>query len=117
MSKRVLAYSRVSGEKQDTEDHFSISEQRAAIEEYCQRKDYTSVAHYVDNKRYKSRGRWVEPSGTRSDRPQFQAMLKAVRNGEGDLIVAWKGDRLYRGIYSAVALLEALDEGGVGVKV
>lgn len=37
-------------------------------------------------------------------------MLKAALAGEFDVIVAWKEDRLYRGMYAAMPLAEALDE-------
>jgi hypothetical protein len=37
-------------------------------------------------------------------------MLKAARMGEIDVIVAWKEDRLYRGMYAALPLCEVLDQ-------
>jgi site-specific DNA recombinase len=56
------------------------------------------------------RGKLVNPSAARKDRPRYQAMLKAALAGDFDTIVAWKEDRLYRGMYAAMPLAEALDK-------
>lgn len=116
--KRAAIYARVSVPRlQDTEEKVSIDLQVADCEEYCRAKGYTVVARYIDNAPYRSKGRLVDPSGTRSDRPQYLAMLEAARRGEFDVIVAWKEDRLCRGIYAAVPLGRVLEETKVTVEL
>ncbi len=110
--KRAAIYVRVSSERQAAEDRVSIEVQLADCEAYCHERGYTIVGRYVDKEKYRSRGKLVQPSGQRKDRPQYVAMLKAAEAGEFDLIIAWKEDRLYRGMYAAMPLSEILDEMG-----
>lgn len=117
MKKLAAIYARVSTEKQDAENKVSIEMQLADCEAYCRERGYTIVARYVDNKKYKSRGKMAEPSGTRSDRPQFQAMLKASRGGCFDVVVAWKEDRLCRGIYAAAPLGKVLEDTSITIEL
>jgi site-specific DNA recombinase len=77
---RAVAYTRVSLELQAGEDKVSLSEQLADIQAYCTSKGYDLVAHYQD-----------------------------IGSGAFDVVVAWKSDRLSRGIYPASALMEALE--------
>jgi len=62
MSRRAAIYARVSTEKQDAENKVSIEMQLADCEAYCRKHGYTIVARHVDNKKYRSRGKMVEPS-------------------------------------------------------
>jgi len=111
MSKTATVYARVSrAYNEGEEDRITIEAQLADAEAYCQERGYIIVARYVDKDKYRSRGKMVNPSGTRKDRPAYRAMLKAARAGEFDVIVAWKEDRLYRGMYAALPLVEVLDE-------
>ena len=116
--KRAAIYARVSVPRlQDAEEKVSIEAQVRDCEELCRAKGYQVVARYIDNAPYRVKGRLVDPSGTRSDRPQYLAMLEAARRGEFDVIVAWKEDRLCRGIYSAVPLGRVLEETKVAVEL
>ena len=54
-------------------------------------------------------------SGKRDDRPGLAAALKALRRG--DVLVAWKLDRLGRDLHHLVSLVKDLDERGAGLKV
>ena len=54
-------------------------------------------------------------SGKRDDRPGLTACLKALR--EGDVLVAWKLDRLGRDLRHLVSLIHELTERGVGLKI
>lgn len=112
MTKRAAIYARVSSERQANEDRVSIEVQLADCEAYCRERGYAVVARYVDKDKYRSKGKLVQPSGQRKDRPGYQAMLKAAREGGFDVVVAWKEDRLYRGMYAALPFSEALDELG-----
>lgn len=109
---RAAIYVRVSSERQAAEDRVSIEVQLAECEEYCRQRGYLVAARYVDKEKYRVKGKLVQPSGQRKDRPQYVAMLKAADRGEFDVIVAWKEDRLYRGMYAAMPLSEMLDEKG-----
>lgn len=115
--KKAAIYLRVSSEKQAGDDKVSIESQLADCEAYCKQKGYTVVARYVDKEKYRVKGRLVQPSGQRKDRPGYKAMLKAAQAGEFDVIVAWKEDRLYRGMYAAIPLSELLDEKGKALEI
>ena len=54
-------------------------------------------------------------SGKRDDRPGLAACLKALR--KGDVLVAWKLDRLGRDLRHLVNLVHELTERGVGLRI
>jgi len=108
--KKAALYARVSSEEQASEGKVSIPEQLSDLEELCKTKGYEIVDRYIDNKRYRSKGRFVEPSGTRKDRPEYQRMLKDAREGRVDVIVSWDDTRLSRGVFATVPLGELLEE-------
>jgi DNA invertase Pin-like site-specific DNA recombinase len=56
-----------------------------------------------------------QASGRRDDRPGLAACLKALR--QGDVLVAWKLDRLGRDLRHLVNLVHELTGRGVGLKV
>jgi DNA invertase Pin-like site-specific DNA recombinase len=69
------------------------------------------VVHiYRDVEKYRVGSKLVEPSGSRSDRPALQAMLKAATRDKFDVILAWREDRLYRGIRAMLAVLETAQD-------
>ena len=53
-------------------------------------------------------------TGTRSDRPKWNACLADLR--PGDTLIIWKIDRLGRNLRDPIDILTALDARGVGVK-
>jgi len=110
MNERAVLYARVSKAYHLDDERITIAAQLADGEAYCDEHGYTIVGRYVDKDKYRSRGKMVNPSGARKDRPAYRAMLKAARAREFDVIVAWKEDRLYRGMYAALPLVEVLDE-------
>jgi len=109
---RAAIYVRVSSERQAGEDRVSIESQIKECTEYCIQRGYQIVEQFLDKEKYRVKGKLVQPSGQRKDRPAYHAMLKAARNDEFSIIVAWKEDRLYRGMYAAMPLSELLDEKG-----
>ncbi|HUS94135.1 MAG TPA: recombinase family protein [Patescibacteria group bacterium] len=117
MKTRASIYARVSSERQAGEDRVSIDMQLSDCEAYCKDKGYVIVERYVDKEKYRSRGKLVQSSGQRKDRPAYQSMLRAAAAYEIDVIVAWKEDRLYRGMYPAMPLSELLDEKGKSLRV
>ena len=117
MSRRAALYARVSLPSiQDAEDKVSIQEQLADQRQLCERNGWKVVGEFVDNEKYKAtqnpkKGKIVNPSGERADRPQLLAMLELVRTGEADVVLCWRDDRLVRHPRVAVALEDALDIG------
>jgi len=110
MIQRAVIYVRVSRAYKEDDDRVTIAAQLADCEAYCQERGYPVVGQYIDKDKYRVKGALVNPSGARKDRPAYLAMLKAANMGEFEIIVAWKEDRLYRGMYAALPLSEVLDE-------
>ncbi len=117
MNKLAAIYVRVSRAYKEDDERVTIAAQLADCEAFCQDRGYTIVGHYVDKDKYRSKGALVNPSGARKDRPAYLRMLRAAQMGEIDVIVAWKEDRLYRGMYAALPLSEVLDERRNDLKV
>ena len=109
-------YARVSMEEQAKGDRVSIEQQIANMRELCGRNDWTVVHLFVDAENYRAtqapnRGKVVNPSGERADRPAFLEMLEMVKAGNLDIVLCWRDDRLVRHPRVAVALEDALDLG------
>ena len=68
------------------------------------------VRVYREVEKYRVGNRLVEPSGSRSDRPALQSMLKAATRDKFDVILAWREDRLYRGIRAMLTVLEIIQD-------
>lgn len=105
MAKRAAVYSRVSTAEQAEDDKASLNEQERRCREYCQEKGYDVVTSYQDI-----------ASGTTRKRQKFADMLKDARQKQFDVIIAWKTDRLARGIYPCSALMEVIEEAGVTIE-
>src|SRR5882672_10780511 len=90
--KRVAIYARVStvDKGQDPET------QLLGLREYAARRAFVVVGEYVDY-----------ASGTREDRPQYQALFAAARRRQLDVVLVWRYDRFAR---STTALVNALQE-------
>lgn len=65
---------------------------------------------YKDVEKYRVGNRLVEPSGSRSDRPALQSMLKDAARDKFDVILAWREDGLYRGIRAMLTVLETVQD-------
>ena len=113
--KRAAIYIRVSTELQAS--NYSSAEQERECQEYAEGKGYKVIAVYADVAKYISRGKTVEPSGTRADRPRFKQMLADARAEKFDVIIAWREDRLYRGLYPAALVNEVLEETDVDIEL
>jgi DNA invertase Pin-like site-specific DNA recombinase len=96
MSKpiRVAIYARVSTDGQTTENQ--RRELRAAVE----RHGWSIAAEYIDH--------GISGAKGRKDRPQFDALLRAVARKEVDLVAAWSVDRLGRSLQDLVGFLSDL---------
>ena len=90
--KRVAIYARVS----TVDKGQDLETQLLALREYAARRGFILVGQYVDY-----------ASGRRDDRPQYQALLKAARTRQIDVVLVWRYDRFAR---STQALVNALKE-------
>lgn len=112
--KPALIYARVSSEAQASEEKASIPTQLAECRQRAAALGLTVLAEYIDAEKYRVGGRLVEPSGTRADRPAFLALIAHARRQAGQrqpvTILAWREDRLYRGIRAASAIDALLDD-------
>lgn len=94
MSKKVAIYCRVSSI--DGRQHQSIEAQLTTLRDYCAQRGFSIVKEYCD-----------EMTGSRDDRPQYQALLKDARRVKFQAVLVFRFDRFSR---STKALIEALEE-------
>ncbi len=104
MTRRAVIYIRTSSETQGGK--FNPSEQEVDCQTLAIEKRLQVVHVYRDVEKYRVGNRLVGPSGSRSDRPGLLAMLKDATRDEIDVILAWREDRLYRGIRAMLTVLE-----------
>ena len=107
---RAVIYIRVSSERQAGEERTSPETQEADCRALAARKGYKVVEAIRDTERYRVKGKLVEPSGRRSDRPGWKRLLSMARAGSVDVILAWKDNRLYRGLRPAADLADLLSD-------
>ena len=98
---------RKNKETGETESKFSPALQEKDCREHCRERGYAVANVYYDIQKYRDeRGRLVEPSGTRSDRPGLRQALADIDAGKIDVLVGWRQDRLFRGITRALIELK-----------
>ena len=112
----VVLSARVSSEEQAKDESASIDQQLSGMQALCERMDWNVLETFVDCENYRAtqapnKGKIVNPSGERTDRPGLLAMLERLRTGEVDAALCWRDDRLVRHPRVAVALEDALDAG------
>jgi DNA invertase Pin-like site-specific DNA recombinase len=98
--KRAAIYIRTSSEQQA--ERVSPEAQEKDCRDYCAAHDYQVFDLYKDTEKYRVGSRMVEPSGTRADRPQLKRILADADAGLFDVLIAWREDRLYRGVNRAM---------------
>ena len=108
MSRRAVIYIRTSSETQGVNS--SPIEQEADCRRLAEEKGLQVVHIYRDVEKYRVGSKLVEPSGSRSDRPGLLAMLEDAAKDEFDVILAWREDRLYRGLRSMLMVLETVQD-------
>lgn len=95
---RLAIYKRVSTDQQDT------ASQTYAIDQWLRTRPVpTSIAEYSDH----------GMSGTRDDRPQFNAMLADIAAGHIDAVVCYRLDRISRTATTALQLLISWIQSGL----
>lgn len=101
--KRVALYARVSTEEQALQG-YSITAQRAAINQYCSLYNKVVVDEYVD----------AGISGKSiAKRPELKRMLKELTMGKFDEVVVWKLNRLSRNTKDFLEIYEALEKNNI----
>lgn len=95
MGLKAAIYTRVSTEEQ-RDYGYSIDGQLRELKDYCKRKKYDVVDIYND----------AGFSGKNMNRPELERLLKDIKNGLVDVIVAIKVDRLTRDGYDGQWLLK-----------
>jgi site-specific DNA recombinase len=108
MGKRAVIYVRTSSEHQGEKS--SPVEQEADCQRLASEHGLTVVHIYKDIEKYRVKNKLVEPSGTRYDRPGLLSMLRDAARDQFDVILAWREDRLYRGMRSMLQVLEVTQE-------
>ncbi|MBI5954866.1 MAG: recombinase family protein [Chloroflexi bacterium] len=108
MGKRAVIYVRTSSEQQG--EKCSPAEQESDCRQYAEKLGLVVVNVYRDIERYRVKNKWVEPSGTRYDRPGMLAMLRDATDDQFDVIIAWREDRLYRGMRAMLLILETIQQ-------
>lgn len=96
MSRRAVIYIRTSSETQG--ESSSPIEQEVDCLHLAQEKGLQVIRVYRDVEKY------------RSDRPGLLAMLEDAVRDEFDVILAWREDRLYRGLRSMLTVLETVQD-------
>jgi len=113
MAKRAVIYVRTSSEQQG--EKCSPVEQEADCRLYAEKQGLIVVNVYRDIERYRVKNKWVEPSGVRYDRPSLLAMLRDAADDQFDVILAWREDRLYRGMRSMLLVLETIQQNNITI--
>jgi DNA invertase Pin-like site-specific DNA recombinase len=97
--KRVALYARVSTDAQTTEN------QRRELQAAIERNGWTIACEYIDH--------GISGAKGRKDRPQFDALLRAVARKEFDVVAAWSVDRIGRSLQDLIGFLSDLQSKGI----
>jgi DNA invertase Pin-like site-specific DNA recombinase len=95
--KKVALYLRVSTSQQTVEN------QRLELDKYCERQGWQIVKVYEDS----------GFSGSKSDRPALNEMLRDAGKSKFQVVVCWKIDRLARSTADLLNILLTLKNNGV----
>lgn len=103
---KAVAYARYSSDSQREE---SITAQLRAIRNYCAKKEIALLAEYMDEAQ----------SGTTDDRPEFQQMIRDLKDGKDglkiDLVLVHKLDRFARNRYDSAVYRREIGRSGARV--
>src|SRR5271156_4774445 len=97
-------YTRVSSRNQAEADYSSLETQRERLEAYCKSQDNYSVYRVYEDGGY---------SADSLDRPALKEMLRDLREGKLNCVLAYKIDRLTRSVRDFHQLMEVFDRHSV----
>jgi len=103
-NRRIAIYARYSSEQQNPA---SIEIQEKDGVRYYRKFGGTGHTLFRDDAR----------TGTDTDREGLQALLRAVENGEFDIVIIWSFDRLARETYDGVPVIQFLEMHGVELHI
>lgn len=101
-SLRAVTYGRVST-KQQSEEGKSLLRQKMELHDFVARKAWEHVGHFED----------PGVSGGKLDRPELSRVRDLIRAGQVDILVFASLDRLSRGIFDFLVLLEEAEKNNV----
>lgn len=102
---RAAIYARIS--RDDSDDELGVERQQEDCFALAERLGWEVADRYVDNDRSAFDRRVV--------RHEYQRMLRDLRRGHIDAVLAHRTDRLYRRLVDLDALVDAIEESGVPV--
>lgn len=97
-------YTRVSSRNQMERDYNSLETQRERLEAYCRSQD-----NFIVHRVYEDGGF----SGEKLDRPALKELLRDIRDGKINCVLAYKIDRLTRSVRDFHSLVDVFDRHGV----
>src|SRR5271156_3676749 len=97
-------YTRVSSRNQAEADYSSLETQRERLEAYCKSQDNYSVYRVYEDGGY---------SADSLDRPALKEMLRDLREGKLNCVLAYKIDRLTRSVRDFHQLMDVFDRNSV----
>lgn len=113
-SNRLAAiYVRTSSEHQG--EKASPDEQESECRALAQQNNLTVYKIYRDTEKYRVKGRLVDPSGTRVDRPKLLELQKDAAAGHFGYIIAWREDRLYRSMRAMLTVIDTIQDNHIQV--
>ena len=104
--RRAAIYLRVSLDP--TGEMLTVTRNEEDCRKLAEQRNWQIVETFTDNS--------ISAKGTKK-RPAFDAMLRAIENGEIDTVVAWSLDRLTRNARDRLALVEACRKHGTIISV
>lgn len=100
---RCAVYTRASTNNQTVEN------QVLSLREYANRKGYTIVKEYADE--------GISGAKGRTERPQFDALIKDATRKEFDMILSWSVCRLGRSLTDLVSFLTEMQSVGCNIYI
>src|SRR6516162_10594335 len=97
-------YTRVSSRNQADADYSSLETQRERLEAYCKSQENYTVYRVYEDGGY---------SADSLDRPALKEMLRDMRDGKLNCVLAYKIDRLTRSVKDFHVLMDIFDRCGV----
>ena len=104
MSSICGLYTRVSSRNQADADYSSLETQRERLEAYCRSQDDFTIYRVYEDGGY---------SADSLDRPALKEMLRDLRDGRLNCVLAYKIDRLTRSVKDFHLLMDLFDRYGV----
>jgi site-specific DNA recombinase len=96
---KCIVYARVSTEEQ-AKHGFSIAAQLEKLEAYCLSQGWELIEKYIDEGQ----------SAKDLERPAFQEMMDKVRQGNVDVLLVYRLDRITRSVLDLYKILKILDD-------